>query len=43
MFSKPLIYVNSQTVKNDKHLISPYSIAPKSNIKVMRIKEMITN
>ena len=25
------------------HLISPYSIAAKSNIKVMRIKEMAAN
>ena len=24
-------------------LHSPYSIAPKANIKVMRVKEMITN
>ena len=43
LFSRPFIYVNPLTVKNDKHLISPYSIAPKSNVKVTRIKEMITN
>ena len=29
--------------KSDKHLIFPQSIMPKSNIMVMRIKEMITN
>ena len=29
--------------KNDQHLISPHNITPESNIKVMRIKEMITN
>ena len=29
--------------KKDQHLISPYSINPESNIKVTRIKEMITN
>ena len=26
-----------------KHLISPYNVAPESNIEVMRIKEMIIN
>ena len=31
------------TPKNDQHLISPHNITPESNIKVMRIKEMITN
>ena len=35
-----LIPLNS---KRDKHLISSNSITPESNIKVMRIKEMITN
>ena len=28
---------------NYKDLISPYSITPKSHIKFMRIKQMITN
>ena len=31
------------TTEHDKHLISPDSIPPESNIKVMRIKETITN
>ena len=34
---------NPLTPKSDQHLISPYSIIPESNIKVTRIKEMITN
>ena len=29
--------------KSDQHLISPYIITPESHIKIMRIKEMITN
>ena len=29
--------------KSDRHLISPNSITPESNIKVMRVTEMITN
>ena len=33
---------NPLTPKNDWHLISPYSITPESNIKVRRIKELIT-
>ena len=33
---------NSVTLKRDWHLISPYNITPESNIKVMRIKEMIS-
>ena len=35
--------LNPKTPKNDWHLISPYNISLESNIKVMRIKEMITN
>ena len=35
--------VNPLTLKSDQLLISPYSIGPESNIKVTRIKEMITN
>ena len=30
-------------LKSDYHLISPYNVTLESNIKVMRIKEMITN
>ena len=33
--------VNPLTPKSDLYPISPYIITPKSNIKVMRIKEMI--
>ena len=36
-------HLNPLTPKSDQHLISPYNITPESNIKVMRIKEMITN
>ena len=35
--------VNTLIPKSDEHLISPYNITPESHIKVMRIKEMITN
>ena len=35
--------LNPLTPKSDQHLISPYNIAPESHIKVMRIREMITN
>ena len=31
------------TLKSDSHLISLYNIVPESNIKLMRIEEMITN
>ena len=31
------------TLEGDQLLISPYNITPESDIKVMRIKEMITN
>ena len=31
------------TSKSDQHLVSPYDITPESHIKVMRIKEMITD
>ena len=34
---------NLLTPKSDQHLISPYNIILESNIKVTRIKEMITN
>ena len=29
--------------ESDWHLISPYNISPESNIKIMRIREMINN
>ena len=35
--------VNHLTPKSDQHLISPYNVSLESKIKVMRIKEMITN
>ena len=35
--------LNPLTPKSDQHLISPYNITPESNIKVMRVKQMITN
>ena len=35
--------INTQTPKSDRHLISPNSINPESNIKDTRIKKMITN
>ena len=35
--------VTPLTPKSVQHLISPYNITPESNIKVMRIEEMITN
>ena len=35
--------MNPVTLISDKHVISPYDIIPESHIKVMRIKEMITN
>ena len=35
--------VNPSTPKSDQHLISLYNISSESNIRVMRIKEMITN
>ena len=38
-----VLRVNPLTPKSDTHLISPYNCTPESHIKVMRIKEMITN
>ena len=35
--------LNPLTLKSGQPLISPYNITPESNIKVTRIKEMITN
>ena len=35
--------VNTLIPESDQHLISPHNIIPESNIKVMRIKEMIIN
>ena len=34
--------LNPLTPKSDQHLISPY-ITPESNIRVMRVKQIITN
>ena len=34
--------VNLLTSKSDQHLISPYNITPELNVKVTRIKGMIT-
>ena len=34
--------INSLTSQSDQHLISPFIIILKSNIKVMKIKEMCT-
>ena len=36
-------HFNPLTPKSDWCLISPFDITPESNIKVVRIKEMITN
>ena len=35
--------INPLCPECDKHLVSPNSIAPESNLKVMRKKEMIAN
>ena len=35
--------INPLIPKSDEQLFSPVSITPETNIKVMRIKEMITN
>ena len=37
------LFINLLTPKSDQHLISPHKITTESNIKVMRIKEMIIN
>ena len=41
--SRDIIIINPSTIKSDQLLISPHNITPESNIKVTRIKEMITN
>ena len=38
-----VFFIDCLTPKSDWHLISPYNITLKSHIKVMRIKEMVTN
>ena len=38
-----LCSLNLLTLKSDQHLISPYNITLESNIKVVRIKEIIAN
>ena len=35
--------INHLAPKSDYHLISPHYILPESNMKVMRIEEMISN
>ena len=43
MLCRVVLTLNSLIFKSDQRLISPYNIIPESHIKVMRIKEMITN
>ena len=38
----PPLKNNLLTLKSDQHLISPYNLTSKSNIKVARKKEMIS-
>ena len=35
--------IDPLTPKSDQHLVSPHNNTPESNIKFMRIKEMITH
>ena len=35
--------IDPLTPKSDQHLVSPHNNTPESNIKVMRIKDMITH
>ena len=37
-----LLFFNPLNPKSDQHLISPYNITPESQMKVMRIKLMVT-
>ena len=37
------LFLNPLNTKSDLHLISPYNVTPESHVKVVRIKEMITN
>ena len=43
LFTTQQFYVDPLTPKGDLHLNSPYNTTPESHIKVMRIKEVITN
>ena len=43
MLCRVVLTLNPLIFKSDQRLISPYNINPESHIKVMRIKEMITN
>ena len=43
MLCRVALILNPLIFKSDQRLISPYNIIPESHIKVMRIKEMITN
>ena len=38
-----VFHINPLNPKSDQHLVSPYNITPESNIRVMRMKEIITN
>ena len=38
-----MLGINPSTPKSDRRLISPYHITAESNMKVRRIKELITN
>ena len=38
-----ILLINPFTPKSDQHLKSPYNITPKSHIKAIRIKEMVSN
>ena len=38
-----MLGINPSTPKSDRRLISPYHIRAESNMKVRRIKELITN
>ena len=43
MLCRVVLILNPLIFKSDQRLISPYNIIPESHIKVIRIKEMITN
>ena len=43
LMSSMISWIIPLTLESDQLLISPYNVTPESNIKVTRIKEMITN
>ena len=43
MSKEPIATEMNPLTRSEYNLISPYNITPESHIKVMRIKEMITN